>query len=111
MPKETLIKVIVFGGAVGIVELAKIFIFKKDPKFKAIYTFAPIVLCAVGYLIVALIYKQPVLTNMVTGAILGLTSMGSYDAVATILAGWKDKSPSELAQEIADTLDRKEKKE
>lgn len=107
MPEEKLIKIIVLGAAVALTELAKILIFKKDPKYKAIYTFAPVVLCAIGYLVVALIYKQPVWASIVTGAVLGFTSMGSYDAIATILSGWKTKTPTEIAQEIGNVIDGK----
>jgi len=111
MTTETLVKVIVLGAAVGLTELVKIFIFKKDPKYKAIYTFTPVVLCAIGYLIVALINKEPVWTNIGAGAVLGLTSMGSFDAIATILSGWKTKTPTEIAQEISDVIDGKKETE
>lgn len=107
MPNEKLIKVIVLGVAVALVELAKVLIFKKDPKYKAIYTFAPVALCAIGYLVVALIYKQPVWAAIATGAVLGFTSMGSYDAIATILSGWKTKTPTEIAKEIGEVIDGK----
>ena len=107
MTKETLIKVIVLAVAVGLTELLKIYVFKKDPKYKAIYTFAPVVLCAIGYLIVALVNKEPVWSNITAGAVLGLTSMGSFDAIATILSGWKTKTPTEIAKEISDVIDGK----
>lgn len=107
MSKETLVKIIVLGVAVALTELAKIYIFKKDPKYKTVYTFVPVALCALGYLVVALINKEPVWAAIAAGAVLGFTSMGSYDAIATILSGWKTKTPTEIAKEIGEVIDGK----
>lgn len=85
---------------VAIVELAKKFIFKSDPKYKLIYTFSPIVLCAIGFLILAIINKTDIWSSILAGASLGFTCMGSYDAIATILKGWKTKTPEEIAKEV-----------
>lgn len=85
---------------VAIVELAKKFIFKDDPKYKLIYTFSPIVLCAIGFLILAIINKTDIWSSILAGAGLGFTCMGSYDAIAAILKGWKTKTPEEIAKEV-----------
>ena len=101
------IRIIIVIAVVVIVELVKKYIFKDDPKFKIIYTIAPIVLCALAYLVLALIQKTEIWTAIVTGGTLGFTCMGSYDILAAIIAGWKDKTPREIAQEVGDVIGNK----
>lgn len=103
-----LIRVIIVIAVVAIVELAKKFIFKDQEKYKLIYTVAPIVLCALAYLVLALIQKTDVWTAIVTGGTLGFTCMGSYDIIAAIIKQWKDKSPREIAKEVEDVIGKKE---
>ena len=101
------IRIIIVIAVVVIVELVKKYIFKDDAKFKILYTIAPIVLCALAYLVLALIQKTDVWTAIVTGGTLGFTCMGSYDILAAIVKGWKDKTPRELAQEVGDVIGNK----
>ena len=101
-------KTIVVIAVVAIVELAKKLIFKSQEKYKLIYTFAPVVLCAVAFVVIALIQKTDVWAQLAVGASLGLTCMGSYDALAAILKGWKDKSPAEIAKEVEEIIGKKE---
>ena len=98
------LKIIVVIAVVAIVEVVKKFIFKDDPKFKLLYTVAPIILCALAYFIIALVQKTDVWTAIVTGGTLGLTCMGSYDFIANILKQWKDKTPREIAKEVGDII-------
>ena len=101
------IRIIVVIAVVVIVELVKKYIFKDDPKFKILYTIAPIVLCALAYLVLALIQKTDVWAAIVAGGTLGFTCMGSYDILAAIVKGWKDKTPREIAQEVGDVIGNK----
>ena len=101
------INVVVVIAVVAIVELAKKFVFKDDPKYKLIYTFAPVVLCAIAYVIIALVQKTDVWASLALGASLGLTCMGSYDALAAIIRSWKTKSPAEIAQEVGEIIGNK----
>ena len=105
---EKLLRVIVVIAVVVIVELAKKFIFKDDKKYTLLYTFAPVVLSAIAFVVIALIQKTDVWTALAAGATLGLTCMGSYDALAAILKGWKDKSPAEIAKEVDEIINKKE---
>lgn len=99
--------VIVVIAVVAIVELAKKFIFKGQEKYKLFYTFAPIVLCAIAFVVLAIINKTDIWTALAAGASLGFTCMGSYDAIATILKGWKTKSPEEIAKEVEEVIGQK----
>lgn len=105
---NTTLRVIVVIACVAIVELAKKFIFKDDKKYKLVYTFAPVVLCAIAFAMIALIQKTDMWTSLAAGASLGLTCMGSYDAIAAVLKSWKDKSPAEIAKEVEEILGNKE---
>lgn len=107
---KNLASIIIVIAVVIIVEMAKHFIFKNDPKFKPIYTFSPPVLCSVGYLVLALINKSDVPSSIAAGFTLGLTCMGSYDALVTIIKGWKTKTPQQIAQEVGDILDSNKEK-
>lgn len=104
----TLLKVIVVIATVVIVEAAKKYIFHGDEKFKLLYTFAPVVLCTIAFGIIALIQKTDVWAGLSIGAALGLTTMGSYDAIKAVLKGWKNKTPAEIAEEIEEIIEKKE---
>ena len=99
-----LLRAIVVIAVVGVVELAKHFIFKDQDKYKPVYTLAPIVLCAAAFVVIALIQKTDVWTALSAGAGLGFTTMGSYDLIALVLKGWKDKSPNEIVKEVEDII-------
>lgn len=105
-----LLKTIVVIAVVAVVELAKKFIFKSQEKYKLVYTFAPVVLCAIAFVVIALIQKTDVWAQLAVGASLGLTSMGSYDALAAILKSWKTKSPEEIAREVGEIINKDSKK-
>lgn len=105
---NTTLRVIVVIACVAIVELAKKFILKDDKKYKLVYTFAPVLLCAIAFAVIALIQKTDMWTSLAAGASLGLTCMGSYDAIAAVLKSWKDKSPAEIAKEVEEILGNKE---
>jgi len=104
------LRVIVVIAVVALVEIVKKFIFKDNPKYKVVYTLAPIVLCALAYLVIALIQKTDVWAGIVAGGTLGFTCMGSYDILAAIIKGWKDKSPREIAKEVGEVIGNKTEK-
>lgn len=99
--------VIVVIVVVAIVELVKKFVFKDNPKYKLIYTFSPVVLCAIAYVVIALIQKGNVWAMFGIGASLGLTCMGSYDFLAAIIRSWFTKSPEEIAKEVDEIINKK----
>lgn len=105
-----LLKTIVVIAVVAVVELAKKLIFKSQEKYKLVYTFAPVVLCAIAFVAIALIQKTDVWAQLAVGASLGLTCMGSYDALAAILKSWKTKSPEEIAREVGEIINKDSKK-
>jgi len=105
-----LLKTIVVIAVVAVVELAKKFIFKSQEKYKLVYTFAPVVLSAIAFVVIALIQKTDVWAQLAVGASLGLTCMGSYDALAAILKSWKTKSPEEIAREVGEIINKDSKK-
>lgn len=108
MSREEIIKVAVVIVVVAVTEFVKKVILKDDKKYNLIYTFAPVVLCAIAFVVIALIQKTDVWTALAAGATLGLTCMGSYDALAAIIHKWKDKSPAEIAKEVDEIINRKE---
>ena len=59
----------------------KTWIFKGAEKFKKLYKFAPIVIGAIVYLIIALVTKEQWYFGLLHGAIVGFASMGCYDAI------------------------------
>lgn len=99
-----LIRVIIVIAVVAIVQFIKNVICKGDEKYKLLYTFAPIILCALAFFIMALIQKTDIWSALLTGGALGITCMGSYDALVAILSGWKDKTPTELAKEVEEVI-------
>ena len=100
--------VIVVIAVVAIVELVKKFVFKNQEKYKLVYVFAPVVLCVLAYLVIALIQKSDIWASLAVGASLGLTCMGSYDTLAAIIRKWKTKSPAEIAKEVEEIIGKKE---
>ena len=59
----------------------KTWIFKGAKKFKNLYKYAPIVIGAIVYLVIALITKEPIGTGLFHGATVGFAAMGYYDAI------------------------------
>lgn len=59
----------------------KTLIFKKNEKFKLLYKYAPIVIGAIVYLIIAFATKGVWYVGLFHGAIVGFASMGCYDAI------------------------------
>lgn len=105
---EKLLRVIVVIVVVAVTEFVKKVICKGDKKYNLIYTFTPVVLCAIAFVVIALIQKTDGWTALAAGATLGLTCMGSFDALAAILKGWKNKSPAEIAKEVDEIINKKE---
>ena len=105
MSPET-ITVIIVIATVAIIQFVKKVLCKEDPKYKPLYVFGPVVLCAVAFLIMALIQKTDVWSALLAGASLGLTCMGSFDLLVGILEGWKDKTPTQLVEEVEKVINK-----
>ena len=88
----------------------KKWICKSDEKYKALYTFLPSVLCAVVYLVVSLITKQPWLSGLLKGVTIGFSTMGCYDTIIALIKKDGLSSIEKIGLEIADTVDKKEGK-
>lgn len=88
--------------------IIKKLICKSDEKWKAIYTYAPIVLGAIVYIIIALVNKTPWLAGMVKGIGIGLGTMGSYDAIMTIIKTKGVSDIKEIGDEVAKKVETKE---
>lgn len=106
---------LIVGGIVLFVEFViKRWICKSNPKYKAIYTYTPIVLAAVVYLVIALVQKTPWAGGLFRGVAIGLGTMGSYDAIFLILKKvWEHiktdgvKAVKEIGTEIAGEVEKK----
>ena len=108
----TIFDAIILAVCVAIVEWPiKKWIFKKNEKYKLLYTYAPTVLMAIAYLIIALIQKTPVFTEVLKGFSIGLASMGSYDFIVNLLQNKGASSYTEIGEAIKEKLEGKEKKE
>jgi len=101
--------IIVIGIVLFVEFVIKKWICKGDNKYKAIYTFAPIVLGAIAYLIIALIEKNPWYTGLLKGVGVGLGTMGSYDAIKAIIYTKGVNDVKAIGEEVAQTVDKKEK--
>lgn len=99
-----LLKTIIVIAVVAITQFIKKVICKGDKKYKPLYALAPIVLCALTFFVMALIQKTDVWTALLAGGSLGFTCMGSFDTLAVIIGGWKDKTPSELVKEVEEVI-------
>ena len=101
------------GIIVGLICLFVEFVIKKwicksDVKYKKLYTYSPIALGAIVYTVIALIAKTPWSAGLIKGITIGLGTMGSYDAIITII---KNKGVSDvkgIGEDIAHQVEKKE---
>ena len=64
--------------------IIKKFICKGNVKYKAIYTYAPLVLGVAAYIVMALIGHTEILSAIMHGLLVGFTAMGSYDVILRV---------------------------
>lgn len=64
--------------------IIKKLILRGNEKYKAIYTYAPILLGVIVYLAMAFFAKGDILNGCIHGLLVGLTAMGSYDVILRI---------------------------
>jgi hypothetical protein len=64
--------------------IIKKLICKGNEKYKAIYTYAPLVLGLATYLVMALIGHTDILSAILHGILVGFTAMGSYDVILRV---------------------------
>lgn len=77
---------------------------KGNEKYKLLYTFAPIVLGAIVYAVIAFITKVPVIPELIKGATYGFSAMGVYDAIVKIAKDKGGQSLKELIEEVIKTM-------
>ncbi len=85
----------------------KTWIFKKNDKYKLVYTYAPVVLSIVVYLVMALVQKTDILPGVIHGVGIGLAAMGSYDAILKIIKNKGSSGLKELGEEIKKEVESK----
>ncbi len=89
----------------------KKWICKGDAKYKYVYTFAPIVLSVIAFVVIAIINKTPWTEGLLKGVAIGVATMGSYDAVITIIKGKGVADLKDIGEEVAKTVDKTKKVE
>ena len=79
-------------------------ILKGNEKYKAVYTFAPLALGLVIYLVYFLSHGQVWYMGVLQGLMVGLTAMGSYDVILRIGRGKMDKGINEIGKAIEEEV-------
>lgn len=98
--------VVMFGIVAFDEYVIKGLILHRNEKYKAIYTYAPIVLSVAVYAVLALIMKTPLINNIIQGFGIGVAAMGSYDVILRV---GKDKALEgfeELGEAIKKEVDK-----
>lgn len=85
----------------------KKWICKGDSKYKAIYTFAPIVMSIIVFIAYAIVAKQPWYEGLLKGVAIGVATMGSYDAIITIIKSDGVAKVKEIGEEVAKEVEKK----
>ena len=86
----------------------KKWICKGDEKYKAIYTYAPIVLATIVFFVIALVQHLPWYSGLIKGISIGLATMGSYDAIITIIKKKGIGGVAEIGKDVAEEIEKKE---
>ena len=79
-------------------------ILKGNEKYKTIYTFAPLALGLIGYLVYFLVSGQVWYMGLLQGLMVGLTSMGSYDVILRIGKSNVDKGMTEIGKAVEEEV-------
>ena len=87
--------------------IVKKWLCKGDEKYKALYTFLPIVLATVVFLLVAIVQKTPWTAGLVKGISIGLATMGSYDAIIAIIKAKGIGGVKEIGTDVAKEVEKK----
>jgi Kef-type K+ transport system membrane component KefB len=91
--------------------IIKKLICKSNEKYKAIYTYAPIVLGLGAYIVMALIGHTEILPAILHGLLVGFTAMGSYDVILRVGRENALKGIEETGEAIKEAVEDGEKKE
>lgn len=81
-------------------------ILRRDEKYKAVYTYAPIVLSVVVYAVLSLVMRTSLVNNLIQGLGVGVAAMGSYDVILRV---GREKALSgirEMGEAIRKEVDR-----
>lgn len=81
-------------------------VLKGNEKYKAVYTFAPLALGVLGYLIYGIATGAVWYTCLLHGAIVGLTSMGSYDVILRVGKGKVGSSVKEIGEAVKEEVEK-----
>ena len=84
---------------------------KGNEKYKAVYTYAPIVLAIGSYIVMALVGHTNVMSAVLHGLIVGLTAMGSYDVILRVGNQNALKGIKDTGEAIKEAVEDGEKKE
>lgn len=79
-------------------------ILKSNEKYKAVYTFAPLALGLVIYVVYFLSHGMVWYNGVLQGLMVGLTAMGSYDVILRIGKGKVDKGMDEIGKAIEEEV-------
>ena len=79
-------------------------ILKGNEKYKVIYTFAPIVLGLITYLVCFLVKGQVWYMGLLQGLMVGLTAMGSYDVILRIGKNNVDKTIVDIGKAVEEEV-------
>lgn len=91
----------------GLIVLFIEFIIKKifsDKKYEPVWKFGCIILGAVFYLILSIIQKGVWYTSMIHGIFVGLTAMGSYDAILAAMLNSGKKSIEDANKAVEEAI-------
>lgn len=91
--------------------IIKKLICKGNEKYKAIYTYAPLVLGVAAYIVMALIGHTEILSAILHGLLVGFTAMGSYDVILRVGRENVVKGIEDTGEAIKEAVEDVEKKE
>ncbi len=91
--------------------IIKKLICKGNEKYKAVYTYAPLVLGVAVYVVLALIGHTDILNSILHGLLVGFTAMGSYDVILRVGTQNAVKGIEDTGEAIKEAVEGGDKKE
>ena len=85
----------------------KKWICKGNEKYRLVYTFAPIVLAIIAYIVYALVTKGSWSEGLIKGLGIGFSAMASYDAIIAIIKQKGVSGVKEIGEDVANTVGNK----
>ena len=87
--------------------IVKKLICKGDEKYKALYTYFPIVMAVIAYVVISLVQHTPWYAGLIKGLGIGLGAMGSYDAIITIIKTEGIGGVNKIGEDVATEVEKK----